>query len=169
MTADYRRAWKHHRGDTETYQIFHLYAFSTGSFGEPFLASFKKKRNCSSCQPRSMFHQTLWQSSAQWHRAPGFGGPPLCSRARHMDCCWKCNGSTQLAEQQTPRHSKSTPTPVQQMGHRQCLSLQLNKFYSDSSLLESATAVPIYSGSLQLNKAVLPPLTKELRIPTLFA
>lgn len=43
-------------------------------FQGAFPSSFQKKRNCSSCQPRSMFHQTLWHSSAQWHRAPGFGG-----------------------------------------------------------------------------------------------
>lgn len=43
MTADYRRAWKHHWGDTETYQIFHLDTLSTGCFGEPFPASFKRR------------------------------------------------------------------------------------------------------------------------------
>lgn len=103
-------------------------------FWGAFASFFQKKRNCSTYQPRSMFHQMLWHSSAQWHRVPGFGGPPhLCSRAGHEDCCWKCNWNTQPAEQQAPRHGKNTPTPVPQVGHN-CLSLQLN----------SATAFPIF-------------------------
>lgn len=134
-------------------------------FQGAFPSSFQKKRNCSSCQPRSTFHQTLWHCSVQWHRAPGFGGAPLCSRVRNMDCCWKCNWSTQPAEQQAPRQGENSPTPVAQVGHRQYLSPQLNKFYSNPSLLNSATAFPIYQCPLQRNKKVFPYLTKELRIP----
>lgn len=47
-----------------------------------FPSFFQKKRSPSSRQPRSTFHQMLWHSSAQCHRAPGFGEPLACSKAR---------------------------------------------------------------------------------------
>ena len=51
-------------------------------FWGSFPSSFQRTRNWGSHQPRATFHPTLWHRSAQRHRAPGFGEPPMGSGAR---------------------------------------------------------------------------------------
>lgn len=109
MTADYRRAWKHHRGDTETYQIFHLDTFSTDCFGKPFPASFKRRGTAALASQDPCFIRHFGTALLNDTKPQVLGGPHCAPE--HMDCCWKCNRSTQLAEQQAPRHGENTPTP----------------------------------------------------------
>lgn len=112
MTADYRRAWKHHRGDTETYQIFYLDTFCSCCLGS--LSQLLSKEEELQLLPTKVrvSSDTLAQLCSVT-QGPRFGGPPLCSRARHMDWCWKCNWSTQPAE-----HSRQQGTATALQHHR---------------------------------------------------
>lgn len=143
MTADYRRACKHRRGDTDTYQIFHLDTFSSGCFGKPFTASFKRIGNTALANQGPCFI-TLAQLCSMT-QSPAFWGALIC--APELGTGTAAGNAIEAPNLLNSRHQGTVRTPqipVPQVGHRQCLSLQLNKFYLDLSLLDSATAFPIY-------------------------
>lgn len=78
-------------------------------------------------------------------QSPVFWGALIC--APELGTGTAAGNAIEAPNLLNSRHQGTVRTlqvPVPQVGHRQCLSLQLNKFYPDLSLLDSATAFPIY-------------------------
>lgn len=125
MTADYRRAWKDSRGDPDAYQTFHLDMFSSGCFGAPFPASFKRRATATPASHGPHFIRCFGTALLSAKEPQVLGSPRHASEptppqltARQLHCFWKWNWSTWAAAQHAPRQDANTPEPMQPTCHR---------------------------------------------------